>query len=90
MSLAPTTTPPLPAGPRAFALGHCGLWSGVDVGGSWWDPIGFVDFDHGDSINAAGGTILLIGPDRMRFTSKGGLAVQFARHAGPKYLPLCQ
>ena len=90
VSLPPTTTPPLPAGLRPFALGHCGLWSGVDVGGTWWDPIGFVDSDHGDAINAADGTILLVGPDRMRFTSKGGLAVQLVRHAGPKYLPLCQ
>ena len=64
VSLPPTTTPPLPAGPQPFALGHCGLWSGVDLGGSWWDPIGVVDSDHGDSINAAEGTILLVGPDR--------------------------
>ncbi len=90
VSLPPTTTPPLPAGPQPFALGHCGLWSGVDIGGSWWDPIGVVDSDHGDSINAAEGTILLVGPDQMRFTSMGGLTVQLLRHAGPKYLPLCQ
>jgi hypothetical protein len=90
VSLPPTTTPPLPAGPQPFALGHCGLWSGVDLGGSWWDPIGVVDSDHGDSINAAEGTILLVGPDQARFTSKGGLTVQLVRHAGAKYLPLCQ
>jgi hypothetical protein len=90
VSLPPTTTPPLPAGPQPFTLGHCGLWSGVDLGGSWWDPIGVVDSDHGDSINAAEGTILLVGPDVMRFTSKGGLTVQLVRHAGPKFLPLCQ
>jgi hypothetical protein len=90
VSLPPTTRPPLPAGIQAFALGHCGLWSGVDVGGSWWDPIGFVDSDHGDSINAAEGTIILVGPDQARFTSKGGLTVQLVRHAGAKYLPLCE
>jgi hypothetical protein len=90
VSLPPSTQPPLPAGIRAFALGHCGLWSGVDVGGSWWDPIGFVDSDHGDSINAAEGTIILVGPDQARFTSKGGLTVQLVRHAGAKYLPLCE
>ena len=89
VSLPPTSTPPLPAGPQPFALGHCGLWSGVDLGGSWWDPIGFVDSDHADSINPAEGTILLVGPDQARFTSKGGLTVQLARHAGAKYLPLC-
>jgi hypothetical protein len=90
VSLPPTSRPPLPAGIQAFALGHCGLWSGVDVGGSWWDPIGVVDSDHGDSINAAEGTIILVGPDQARFTSKGGLAVQLVRHAGAKFLPLCQ
>lgn len=90
VSLPPATTPPLPAGPQPFALGHCGLWSGVDLGGSWWDPIGVVDSDHPDSINAAEGTILLVGPDQMRFTSKGGLTVQLVRHPGAKYLPLCQ
>jgi hypothetical protein len=90
ISLPPTTTPPLPAGPQPFALGHCGLWSGVDLGGSWWDPIGVVDSDHGDSINAAEGTILLVGPDQARFTSKGGLTVLLVRHPGAKYLPLCQ
>jgi len=89
VSLPPTSTPPLPAGPQPFALGHCGLWSGVDLGGSWWDPIGFVDSDHGDSINAAEGTILLVGPDQARFTSKGGLTFQLARHTGAKHLPLC-
>jgi hypothetical protein len=89
VSLPPTSTPPLPAGPQPFALGHCGLWSGVDLGGSWWDPIGVVDSDHPDSINAAEGTILLVGPDQARFTSNGGLTVQLARHAGAKYLPLC-
>lgn len=90
VSLPPTSRPPLPAGIQAFVLGHCGLWSGVDVGGSWWDPIGVVDSDHADSINAAEGTIILVGPDQARFTSKGGLTVQLVRHAGAKFLPLCQ
>jgi len=89
VSLPPTSAPPLPAGPQPFALGHCGLWSGVDLGSSWWDPIGFVDSDHADSINAAEGTILLVGPDQARFTSTSGLTVQLARHAGAKYLRLC-
>jgi len=90
VSLPPTTRPPLPAAAQPFELGHCGLWSGIDLGGSWWDPVGFVDSDHGDSINAAAGTIVLIGPDRAMFTSQGGLAVQLVHHPGQKYLPLCQ
>jgi hypothetical protein len=90
VSLPPTTKPPLPAGPQPFALGHCGLWSGVDIGGTWWDPIGVVDSDHGDSINPAEGTILLVGPDQAMFTSKSGFSVLLVRHPGAKYLPLCQ
>ena len=54
VSLPPTSTPPIPAGPQPFTLGHCGLWSGVDFGGSWWDPIGFVDSDHGDADQRGG------------------------------------
>jgi hypothetical protein len=89
VDLPPTSQAPLPGAPQPYTLGHCGLWSGVDFGGSWWDPIGFVDSDHGDSINAAEGTIVLVGPDRALFTSKAGLAVQLARHAGEKSLPFC-
>jgi hypothetical protein len=90
VSLPPQSKPPVPAGPQSYTLGHCGLWSGVDFGGSWWDPVGSVDSDHGDSINSADGTVVLVGPDRALFTSKAGLAVQLARHAGEKYLALCQ
>ena len=40
--LGPTSQGPVTAGARPFSLGHCGLWSGIDVGGSWWDPVGQV------------------------------------------------
>ena len=89
VSLPPLSKPPIPVRPQPHTLGHCGLWSGVDFGGSWWDPIGFVDTDHGDAINAAEGTIVIVGPDRALFTSKAGLAVQLVRHAGEKFLPFC-
>lgn len=89
ISLPPTTTPPVPGEPRPFSLGHCGLGSGIDLGGSWWDPVGFVDADHADSINAADGTIVFVDPDHALFTSKAGLTVQLARRDGEKYLPFC-
>jgi hypothetical protein len=89
ISLPPTTTPPAPGEPRPFTLGHCGLWSGIDLGGSWWDPVGLVDADHGDSINAAEGTIVFVDPEHALFTSKAGLAVRLVRRDGEKYLPLC-
>lgn len=88
--LGPRSQPPVTAGARPFSLGHCGLWSGVDVGGSWWDPVGQVDGDHPDAINAAEGSLTIIDPDHATFTSRGGLTVQLQRHQGDKYLPLCQ
>jgi hypothetical protein len=89
ISLPPTSLPPVPGARQPFTLGHCGLWSGVDVGGSWWDPVGFVDADHGDSINAAEGTIAFIDPDHAVFTSSAGLIVQLLRRDGDKFLPMC-
>lgn len=89
VQVGPSSAPSALAGPQPFTLGHCGLWSGIDTGGSWWDPVGLVDYDHGDSINPAEGTIAPIGPDQAIFTSKAGFTVQLVRHAGQKFLPLC-
>ena len=88
--VGPSTQPPVSAGARPYSLGHCGLWSGIDADGSWWDPVGPVDADHPDAINAAEGTLNVLDPDRATFTSKGGLTVQLVRRDGEKYLPLCQ
>jgi hypothetical protein len=88
--LGPESQPPVTAGARPFSLGHCGLWSGIDSGGSWWDPVGPVDGDHPDAINAADGTLTIQDPDHATFTSKGGLTVALVGHEGAKYLPLCQ
>jgi hypothetical protein len=76
-------------GAQPFTLGHCGLWSGIDLGGSWWDPVGLIDFNQGDAINAAEGTIAFNDPDHATFTSKGGLTVQLQRRDGGKHLPTC-
>lgn len=88
--LGPQSQPPVTAGARPFSLGHCGLWSGIDAVGSWWDPVGPVDGDHPDAINAAEGTLTIQDPDHATFTSRGGLTVQLVRHEGEKYLPICQ
>jgi len=87
--LDPSSAPVEPSGIIPFSLGHCGLGSGIDVDGSWWDPIGFVDSDHGDAINAADGTLAPTGINRATFTSANGLVVMLARRVGPKHLPLC-
>ena len=75
--------------PIPYSLGHCGLLSGVDVDGSWWDPVGFVDIDHPDAINAANGTFAPSDPNHATFTSDGGFSVNVVRRVGEKYLPGC-
>lgn len=84
----PSSAPSGP-GPVPYTLGHCGLWSGIDVDRSFWDPVGQVDADHTDAINSAEGTFTFLGPDRATFVSAGGLVVQLVRHDGPKGLPGC-
>ena len=90
VAVAPSSTAgQLGAEPIPHSLGHCGLGSGVDVDGSWWDPVGFVDIDHGDAINAASGTFAASDPNHATFTSDGGFAVNLVRRVGDKYLPMC-
>jgi hypothetical protein len=85
----------VPASPRLnglathFTLGHCGLDSGIDVEGSFWDPVGVLDREHPDAINAAEATFTLSSPLTARLVTAGGLVVDLHRHVGPKYLPLC-
>ena len=89
ISVEPQSLPPAAPGPRPFTLGHCGLWSGIDAGGSWWDPIGTIDGDHPAAINSADGTLVILDQDRATFTSKTGFTVQLVRRDGPKGLPGC-
>jgi hypothetical protein len=77
------------AGPIPVSLGHCGLMSGVDVDGSWSDPVGFVDVDHADSINAANGTFTPSDPNHATYATAGGFTVNLVRRVGEKHLPLC-
>jgi hypothetical protein len=79
----------LAGGPIPFSLGHCGLMSGIDVDGSWWDPVGFVNIDHGDAINAADGTFTPHDPNHATFTTPGGFEVGLVRRVGQKHLPMC-
>ena len=90
VAVAPSSTAgQLGAQPIPYSLGHCGLGSGVDVDGSWWDPVGFVDVDHSDAINAASGTFAPSDPNHATFTSVGGFRVDVVRRVGDKYLPMC-
>jgi hypothetical protein len=75
--------------PMPFMLGHCGLYRGIDLDGAWWDPIGPIDAENGDAVNAAEGTLAFLDPAHATFVSRGGLVVTLARRDGPKHLPFC-
>lgn len=90
IALEPTSAPGLAAGAIEYTLGHCGVFSGIDAGGSWWDPVGPVDLDSGDAINATTGVLTVTDPDHASFTTPTGFAVRLERRDGAKFLPLCQ
>jgi hypothetical protein len=90
VAVAPSSTAgELSGQPITYSLGHCGLGSGIDVDGSWWDPVGFVDIDHGDAINAASGTLTPHDANHATFTSDAGFTVTLVRRVGEKHLPMC-
>ena len=78
-----------PAGPQPYTLGHCGILSGIDADGSWWDPVGPVDMDSGDAINATEGVLNLTDPTHGTFVAPSGFSVQLQRRDGTKLLPMC-
>ena len=79
-----------------YELGHCGLYSPIDVDGSFWDAIdgttssgAALDLEaDGEMINATQGAIVVIG-DEMRFRTASGSVVRFERHQGEKEFPGC-
>lgn len=73
-----------------MSLGHCGLASGIDADGSFWDPVGRLDWTNGELINATDGRFGLTGPRTARFVTALGLVIDLVRHAGPKYVPPCR
>jgi hypothetical protein len=89
VAVPPASPPDGIAGPREFTLGHCGVFSGIDVDGSYWDLVGPISFDSGEAINATTGILNLTDPDHGTFSAPGGFSVQLIRHVGPKLLPMC-
>jgi hypothetical protein len=94
--LVPVSAPIAPATAYRFSLGHCGLFSPIDVDGSFWDPIdgltaGGEPLDlEGDSemINATAGFFVVIGDD-ARFRTESGSILTLERHEGEKEFPGC-
>lgn len=90
IAVAPSSTAgQLASDPIPYSLGHCGLLSGVDVDGSWWDPVGFVNIDHSDAINSANGAFAPNDPNHATYTTEGGFTVNLVRRFGNKHLPMC-
>ncbi len=85
----PSSQVGIPAGPQPYTLGHCGIFSGIDADGSWWDPVGPIDMDSGDAVNATAGVLNLTDPTHGTFTAPSGFAIQLQRRDGAKVLPPC-
>jgi hypothetical protein len=102
----PTVSVPAESGPGAlvvgtpiaYTLGHCGLWSPVDLDGSVWQPVGGTDAsggsidsdaEIGELINATPGEFMLLTPDTAEFRTATGVVVAFARAPGELDYPLC-
>jgi hypothetical protein len=94
--LQPRSLPIDEAVAHSFGLGHCGLFSPIDVDGSFWDALdgttangGALDLEaNSEMINATSGVIVVIG-DELRFRTDSGSVVRFERHAGEKEFPGC-
>ena len=89
VSVPPASRAGLAAGQQPYTLGHCGVFSGIDADGSWWDPVGPVDMTAGDAINAAEGILTLTDPTHAIFVTPSGFSLQLVRHEGAKLLPMC-
>jgi hypothetical protein len=72
-----------------YQLQHCGIFSGIDVDSSFWDPVGVIDVIHTDAINSADGIFTLTSPRTATLRTRGGLSLDLIRHEGVKHLPGC-
>jgi hypothetical protein len=77
------------AGESAFTLGHCGIFSGFDFDGAYWDPVGPLTTDSGHAINETAGVLTVADADHATFATPDGFSVDLQRRDGPKFLPFC-
>jgi hypothetical protein len=101
VSVEPTSTRSLEIGqPLEFSLGHCGLWSPIDLDGSLWVADGGVtptgapivegdDAVIGELINETPGVFVIVGEGAAHFTTQTGTILSLARAAGAVDYPLC-
>jgi len=76
------------SGPFPFELGHCGISHVIDFDGSFWVPVGQVDGDSPEAVNAASGQMRLLAADRAEYLGPH-LKVTLARYPGQKFFWLC-
>jgi hypothetical protein len=83
-----------------YDLGHCGIYSPVDLDGSLWEPVagtdgegGPIDQDEeiGQLINGTPGQVMLVTPDRLDWRSTQGtpVVVVFRRIPDERSYPGC-
>jgi hypothetical protein len=101
VSVEPESVEQLEIGqPLEYPLGHCGLWSPVDLDGSLWQAVGGVKADGsaivegddeaiGELINATPGVFVLVDEDHAHFTTAIGSILEFVRAPGAVDYPLC-
>jgi hypothetical protein len=101
VSVEPESVDELEIGqPLDHTLGHCGLWSPIDLDGSLWQAIGGVKADGsaivegddeaiGELINATPGVFVLVAEDRAHFATVTGSILELVRAPGAVDVPLC-
>jgi hypothetical protein len=99
VSISPASEPGLVVGtPIQMSLGHCGLWSPVDLDGSLWQAVGGSDAaggpidgddEIGELINATPGSFVLLTTATAELHTTGGLVLAFVRAPGALDFPLC-
>lgn len=72
-----------------FDVGHCGIWSGIDVDGAFWDPVGLVPILHPDLMNGGPASFTLQSATTATLRTQHGVVLQLVRHPGAKHLPGC-
>ena len=86
--IAPAS-PPDPDPVIELSLGHCGLWSPIDVDGALLGPARPVPAAASDVVNAAVGQFRRTGATSAVFVSEGGVRIDLRRHTGAGSYLLC-
>ena len=89
IAVEPVTPAVGASGESAFTLGHCGIFSGFDFDGAYWDPVGPLTTDSGHAINETPGVLTVADPDHATFAGPDGFTVEIQRREGAKFLPFC-